>query len=447
MRRTAVAIALLTVATLWRLWPAVETTPFHRDEARWIGNSALLGEWRHPLGEKWQDEGYRNAYGTLDEVNRRRSQPPLAMYVFGVGLILQGEGLPQTGYWIMSQDDAWNSAHGNMPSPAELRAARRTNVVVALLTVLILYAIGARLTNRIGGVVAGLAYALHPLVTDTATRAFSDPLLVLCVVASAWAAIWFGARPSFGRAALVGVLLGLGAATKLSPLLLATAIGALGVLPIGWGIFRRRSAAIRAGAAMVTIPVVAAATFVAVYPYLWTDPIAHARRMFNFRELSFDLQALISPHAKVDGPADALGRFRVQLGERESAAGFLLGEIRNYVDFGDRLWFRELDLTLALVGWLLLTIVLARRHFPADRAMPLLLFGGQVALITATFRLDYARYMLPLLPAIAIGIGAIAGFLWEGAHVAIGWKRGGSRLTPLGARSESQAQQPEVFDG
>ena len=217
--RTTLALTVLTVATLWRLWPAIETTPFHRDEARWIGNSALLREWRDPFGVRWQDEGYRNVYGTIDEVNRRRSQPPLAMYLFGIGLIVQGEGLPTTGYWIMTEDRQWNVDHGNMPSDAELRAARRTNVVVALLSVVALYFLGTLLTNRIGGLVAGLIYALHPLVLATSTRAWSDPLLVLWIVLAAVAMAWLGSRPSIARGAVVGVLLGLGAATKLSPLL------------------------------------------------------------------------------------------------------------------------------------------------------------------------------------------------------------------------------------
>jgi 4-amino-4-deoxy-L-arabinose transferase-like glycosyltransferase len=275
-------------------------------------------------------------------------------------------------------------------------------------------------------------------VTDTSTRAFSDPLLVLCLVAAAWAALWFGARPTFWRGALIGIMLGLGAATKLSPLLLAAAVGALALFPIGWGIVNRRTVAIRSGLALAMVPVVAGLTFIASYPYLWSDTITHAQRMFDFRELSFDLQALASPHARVTSLGDATRRFGVQLGERESTAGFLLGELRKYVDAGDWLWFRELDLVLAAAGWLLLVVLLFRRHFPADRVMPLLVLGGQAALIAATFRLDYARYMLPLLPAIAIGIGAVAGLLWHGAVVALGEDRVEGRLTLSGAQRESE---------
>ena len=74
----AIVVALLVV-TLWRLLPAVDRLPFHRDEARWIGNAALLREWRHPLGILWQDEGYEDRYGSIDAVEASPGlslQPP-----------------------------------------------------------------------------------------------------------------------------------------------------------------------------------------------------------------------------------------------------------------------------------------------------------------------------------------------------------------------------------
>jgi 4-amino-4-deoxy-L-arabinose transferase-like glycosyltransferase len=331
------------------------------------------------------------------------------MYVFGIGLIVQGEGLPTTGYWIMSHDDEWNAAHGHMPSAGELTAARRTNVVIAMLTALGMFFIGMNLTNRIGGLAMGLAYAVHPLVLDTSTRAWSDPLLVLCVVAAAVAAIRFGERPTFGRASVIGICLGLGAATKLSPLILAVAIGGCGLLPLAWGLHYRRRMAVRSGLALFSIPVVAALTFLATYPYLWTDPVTHTRRLFAFRSLSFDLQALISPHARVTGLGDAMRRFGVQLATRDSVGGFL---IRSLDLDSSWAWLANVDLVLAALGWLLLVAVLVRREFDAGLTMPVLVIGGQTALIATTFRLDYARYMLPLVPAVSLGIGMVAGMAW-----------------------------------
>jgi 4-amino-4-deoxy-L-arabinose transferase-like glycosyltransferase len=424
---SALPPVLLVVATLCRLWPSIESTPFHRDEARWIGNAAILREWRHPFGDRWQDDGYRNVYGTLDESNRRRSQPPLGMYVFGLGLLAQGEGVPRIGYWIMEHDTAWNEQRGNMPSQAQIRAARRTNVFVALLTVLAIYLIGSGTINHMAGTVAGLAYGFHPLVRDTATRALSDPLLVLCVVSAALAALHLGKRPSMGRALLVGTLLGLGASTKLSPLLLAAAIGSLAPAFLAWTWIARHRRGYRWALCSLTIPISAIATFLASYPYLWTDPIGHTRRMFAFRELSFDLQAVISPHARVHGIPDAFRRFGVQLGHRESIGGVLLDWLGRSDATGAWTWLREADLMLAPAGWLLLVPVIVSARYPGRIVFPMAIVGGQFMLIALTFRLDYARYMLPVLPAIAIGIGAVFGLAWQRLWQAVGALAG---LTP-----------------
>jgi 4-amino-4-deoxy-L-arabinose transferase-like glycosyltransferase len=414
--RTLFALVILIIATLWRLWPAVDTTPFHRDEARWIGNSSLLREWRHPLGPRWQDEGYRNLFGTIDESNRRRSQPPLAMYVLGLGMLVQGQGLPTTGYWIMTEDTEWNAAQGNLPSDAHVRAARRTNVALALLTVVAIYFIAQRLINRVAGFVAALAYAVHPLVLSTSTRAWSDPLLVLCLVLAIGATIRFGHRPSLGRATLVGILLGLGAATKLSPLLLAAAIGGVGLAWVGLTLVRRhehRSGGLNAGIGLLWIPVSAYVTFLSVYPYLWTAPISHTRRMLDFRSLSFGLQARVSPQAKVDNLPDAMRRIGSILSDRYSVGGFVREQLVRHLGIGDYSTLTELDLTIAVGGWLLLVWLLFRRHFEPATALPLMVLAGQVCLIAVAFRLDYSRYLLPIVPAVAIGIGAVAGIGWE----------------------------------
>ena len=159
------------------------------------------------------------------------------------------------------------------------------------------------------------------------------------------------------------------------------------------------------------VPVSAAITFVAVYPYLWTNPLTHSKRMLDFRSLSFDWQAEASPHARVEGVAEAVNRFGIQLGERDSI-GALIADALNFAG-GSRSALAQTDLMLAVFGWLLLANLVARRRFEPRLVLPLLLLGGQVAAIAGTFRLDYARYMLPILPALAIGIGAVFGLAWQ----------------------------------
>jgi hypothetical protein len=423
-------VAALLAITLWRLLPAVDSMPFHRDEARWIGNSALLREWRHPLGPKWQDEGYPVQYGSLDERNRRRSQPPLAMYVFGLGLLAQGRGLPHTGYWIMDQDTKWNTEHGNMPSSSEIRAARRTSVVVAALTVIALFFIGSRLTNRVGGMTGAVLYALHPLTLATSSRALSDPLLALCVALAALAAIWFMMHPTWGRGALLGLALGLGGATKLSPLGVAVGVGVLGVILLVSALLWRETSAPRlrrVGLRLLIVPAIAGLVFVAVYPYLWTDPIEHTRRMLDFRTESFRLQRTVSPDATIDNRTEAFRRVGDELGRRNSTGGVIADWLADHVDAGDwlspipglppgggkELWLRELDLVLAAAGWVLLTGIAVRRGWSDPAMLIAAVIGGQALLIILSVDILYLRYLLPVLLAVAIGAGVAVGVGWE----------------------------------
>lgn len=196
--------------TLWRLLPAAETTPFHRDEARWVHRVYLLHEWADPFGPRWQDEGYPEGGRSWDERYRMRDQPPLAPYVFALGLLAQGRDLQTNGFWDMDRDDAWNVAAGNLPSPGDLAAARRTNVAVAALIVVAAYLLGRRLAGRVAGVAGALLLALHPLLLYTATRAWTDPTMALCVALAAVAAYRLADRPSWPRALVLGALLGLG---------------------------------------------------------------------------------------------------------------------------------------------------------------------------------------------------------------------------------------------
>ena len=410
------ALATVLVAiTFWRLVPAIDSTEFHRDEARWIGNSAILREWRNPFGSLWQDEGYRNRYGTYDESTRRRNQPPLAMYLIGFGMLLQGEGLPTTGYWIMNQDTRWNSDQGNLPSAAELEAGRRTNVVIAVLTVVALYILGTRLTNRVGGMAAALLYALHPLVRTTSTRAWSDPLLVLLIVLAGLAAVRLADRPTWGRAVVLGVVLGLGAATKLSPLAVAAALG-VGGLTL-WGIGRAGSTAsarLRTlGLRLAGVPAIAALTFVAVYPYLWNNPVAHLYRMYAFRALTFDQQATGFTAAAVPNRGDAFRRIGHELGDRFSTSGFVAEELEQLL--GHEIWVAidHLDLVVAVFGLLLLLAFVVREGIASPTALAAAVVAGHALLIVLTMRVEFARYLLPVVLFVAVAFGIAVGVGWS----------------------------------
>jgi hypothetical protein len=289
--------------------------------------------------------------------------------------------------------------------------------------------IGTRLTNRIGGFTTALIYALHPLALATSSRALSDPLLALWIALAAVAATWFVARPTWGRAALVGLLLGLGGATKLSPLVVAIGVGGLGIVLLGSALLWRGESAPRLrriGIWLLAVPAVALLVFVAVYPYLWTDPIDHTRRMLDFRSESFRLQASVSPDAKLENRAAALRRIGAEFGERMSTSGVLAEKLESWFGFGDWIWLRDLDLLLALAGWIVLIGLAVQRGWNDPAMLIAAIIGGQALVIILSIDIVYLRYLLPVLLAVAIGAGVACGVVADCAtRLVRGWRSPG----------------------
>ena len=125
-----------------------------------------------------------------------------------------------------------------MPETADLNAGRRTNAVVGALVVVCVYALAARLTNRFGGFVAGFILSVHPLHLRLSSQALSDELLALTIMLSLMAAWRFARQPNLASGLLLGTMLGLGGAAKLSPLLLSLPLAAYGGV---WLVFRTRA--------------------------------------------------------------------------------------------------------------------------------------------------------------------------------------------------------------
>src|SRR5690606_18180709 len=149
-------------------------------------------------------------------------------------------------------------------------------------------------------------FAVHPFSAYIGSLATSDALFGLLIALAGLAALRLAERPSWPRAIALGVLLGLGGATKLSPLLLAVPVALLGLLllvlakreghrsPLGWH--------------LASVPITSMLTFVAVYPYLWPDPIGRTLNLFTFRVEEMAAQSSNWPVMAVPTRAAALAR-------------------------------------------------------------------------------------------------------------------------------------------
>ena len=407
----------VVLISLWQSNADLRVSRFHPDESRWINRAPYLSELGHPLSSFWSD-GYLI-----------RGQPPMGSYITGLGLAIQGYDLNSNGPWNFSfgndGDINWNVTYGNMPSADYILAARHTSMAIGALTCLCVYLIVTMLSNWIGGVVAGLFMGVHPLSVYLFTLGVSDAAFTLLVAMSVLAAIWLARRPSWARAILFGVILGMGTSLKLSPIFVAIGLAAIGVgilfgpqlariRPIGW--VRRRLGADdwsirRLGWMLIALPVIAGAFFVASYPYLWADPVGRTNDLFAFRRAEMENQSRIWGDAAIKNRVEALTRTWDMLEVRYSATGKFLAKAgvldpRTGNPSGEEPGY---DLPFALAGLGIFAATAFWRGFRSPQFLAFLTLMGQAIIILLGLNVDFDRYYLPLVLTFAIGLGVGVG--------------------------------------
>lgn len=410
-----IALALFLVSLTINLG-AVETREFHPDETRWLNRSYYIQDILDPFGPTWQDY-----YLT-------RGQPPMGSYLMGIGQLVQGNTLHPNLVWdfffdssdpVFASDDPaarWNQASGAMPSQENLLSGRRTNAFIGALAVLIAYALGRLLTNRIGGTVGALALAYHPLHVWIASQALSDQLLNLILGLSCIAGFLLVKRPTWGRTLIFGALLGLGGATKLTPLLLSIPVAMMGAFFLIRGYFwtapresRRKDRTL--GTKLVIQPFLAFAAFVLVYPYLWVDPIGRTYNLFKFRVDEMASQGALFDNAKVDSIGVGLGRTGNRLADQFQTGTEVLGKLNEW--FGTSLSISGIDMMIGFIGLLLFVLLVVRNGLRSPHTMVAALLLAEAAMIIYGLRSDLYRYFLPLVFVQAICISIFAGVVWS----------------------------------
>jgi hypothetical protein len=407
----------------------------HRDEARWIHRASYVHELMHPLGDYWDEETWIARGGTLDERYRLRAQPPMGSYVMGIGFLLQGQPLPDIGFWNMDQDDAWNARQGNQPSHDEVITARRTSAVVGALTVVAVFLIANRLTNPLGGIAAAVMLTFNPLMTYLATFAGSDAVLGLTIALAGVTAYRLADRPSWPRAILLGVILGLGASTKLSPLGITAPLALLGVLALGYRylhvIFNDRElpAPPPTGLALqlLSTPIVAVITLVLSYPYLWRDPVGHIRALIDYRQWGMEIQGTLWEHIAVETRTEAFRRVGIKLSDEWPTLSWP--------------WFPVgLELAIAAAGLVLLLWLVIRHGLWSAHALAAAVLTGGFAITIYGLNADWARYHLPVLLLTTVCIGVSTGQAWAYAQQLVQDRRAMTNDASVAGSNESYAR-------
>jgi len=406
-RLLAAAIpAALFILALLQCLGRETTTPFHPDEARWLSRAHFISELKDPFGPTWSDY-----YVT-------RGQPPLGSYLMGIGLLAQGRDTDTNAVWDFGYDDEWNSFNKAMPVAEDLLAGRRTNAVVAALVVVAVYLIGLRITGPVGAALGALFLAFHPLHIHLGSQALSDQLLCLMLALAFLTAFWFGNRPDLGRAVLLGTFLGLGGATKLSPLLLSMPLAGLGAAWLvgrfrqhGHHFWKHRDA--RLGLLLLAQPLIAFAAFVAVSPFLWSDPIRRTYALFEFRRIEMVGQGTKWPAVAVASPTAAMSRIGLRLNESSSTTTRIQESLSDLF----AITFEPIgfDLLLVCVGGLLLALMVIRKGVFSPQGLLSVLLGGELTLIVLGMGSDFYRYYLPIVFISAVLVSVVTDALWKTA--------------------------------
>jgi hypothetical protein len=382
---------------------------FNPDESRWISRAHYLADLADPFGPTWDDQ-----YMT-------RGQPPFGSYVTGLGLLLHGRDLETNPPWDFSLKWEENLAVGNKPVPADLQAARSMSAILTAATAVVLIAIAREYVPFPWALLAGAIYAIHPFSRYIGALATADAVFGLLIALSALAIAQFARGFAWQWAAVTGVLLGLGGATKLSPLGVAAGLSGLALLLVlvPPGVIPGLDQRWRLAGKGALIGLVAGVTFVVVYPYLWPDPIGRTINLFNFRVVEMATQASDWPVMAVPTRLEALRRTALNFSEHYS----IVGSIAEATHLRVPGVVLQLEVLLAVVGIGVMARDALRAGLLSAQSLVLAVLGGQVLVTILGMRSEFDRYHLPaaLLGAVAmcVAVHAIVGALRQGIS---GWR-------------------------
>ena len=396
--RRIAEIVVVAALLLFRLLRDVEELRFHPDEAHWIETSEAFEELLSPLSSPQWDVSYT----TL-------TQPPAVRYVIALGRIAGGyapEDLPRVG-WDFGASEEENLRRGARPDNRLLFWSRLPMALLAVGIGLAFFLVAYQL----GGAVAaytwvGLFVVSHFLRYHFRLAMGESPLvsvILLAILVCFWIARRSGRAggesPGFGAFLLLGMVAGLAGAVKLNGLAVGGAgLAVLAALAARGGL--RPVARVRLLAVGgVALALGAAGTFLAVNPFLWREPVARVKQMFEMRVTEMKAQTEVFPASRLDTVAKRAVRIPQQVFQDSAALRFR------------GLFLLNLALTLAGAVVLVRGAVRWLREPGTDPLAFCVLAGAVFAgAPTLLSPLDWGRYfILPVVLStflIALGVGA-----------------------------------------
>lgn len=390
-------------------WSGIDTQDYHADESRWINRAHYLEDLADPFGPTWNHQ-YLS-----------RGQPPIGSYSIGLGLVLQGRDLDTNPAFDFRRSDTWNRQYGTYPDDDDLMAARRWNAFLGGISAALIYIVVRQLSNPVGGIAAAVLLLANPLEIWYSRIALADATLTVTLALLYLGTIKFMRNPRWWLAIVIGVLIGIGGGNKFTPLALSVPLAAIGGLLLlrGWW-FRWKNRELQSSSfwrlpaltdmswMLISTPIVALATFVITYPYLWPDPIRRTLYMIRFRQMEMDNQYNLNPQFQTDSPWQSLQMTWDTLGNTWSSTLQIFQWLR-LDQVGELL--STLDLWLAIAGCVLLTVIGIRKGIRSAELMIAALIIFQLATIILNMRVAFERYYLPIMFGEFVAAGVTVGYI------------------------------------
>lgn len=329
-------------------------------------------------------------------------QPHVTDFLIGAALEASGRPVPP----VPLRATPWSD---DGPPPADVLAvARAPGAVLGALVAVLVFAIGILVTGRLdAGLIAGIAYACHPLPLSCQPMAMSDaPLMffgtmamLLTVLAIPGAAVGRAAvvakHPWYVLAAIASSV-GLAVGSKLTGIFAGITVALILTL------FQRR------WSYLVAFLLMAEACTIAFNPTLYSDPVGGFLEMLQHRRELGTQQAAAHPQSRVDGIPARLYAVYDYLG------GGATGR--------PPVWPIA---ALACVGVASLSArAVGRRQGsrPDARSGAVLVWSAVLLVgLAPSLPLRWGRYYLPFLPCWCLFVGAGAAAVWT--VVDRTWKR------------------------
>jgi len=416
------SIAVAVAAVLVLREPATAQR-FTIDESRWIYSSRYF--WitfvDHDLfGPEWQPN-----YVVM-------THPPVARYLIGFGLWLQGWTPDRlNGRYDSLRPASANFREGNIPTPQLLAAARRTTFPYAVGGMVLIYVVGRMLGGRVAGLAAAAFALTNPLLTTLWTRALAESIVAFFSLLALAIALYVLPRLTCTLSTpwlpvVSGASLALASASKLSGGIAVVGLAAFALVQQGLAYARtRRTAGIRS---WIDLGLAACILFIVVNPLLYPSPAGRTLALLKQRQDEMEFQQDVFERQAV--PDDLGSRVERVLTRVTVTFATPKGPLPI-----------SPEVPFVAAGMIVVAVLagLDLRRWHAGRPLLFLLWtAGFYAVITVNLGFDSPHYYAPLVTANAVLAGLAVGALAEAVRKLVAsrpWpQRGLAQNTQLPAR-------------